>query len=119
MTGGPMRWTVLALLLAFTAPPDAARLALSRAAGPLAIKNATVVGAPGQSIERASILLRNGLIENVGAQVEVPRDAEAIDGTGLVVYAGFIDGRSTIGLPDMKRSPEQQRAEEGVKPDFT
>jgi len=106
-----MRWTALALLLAFAVPDDAAR--------PLAIKNATIVVSPGQSIEKASIVLRHGLIEDVGAQVEVPRDAEVIDGTGLFVYAGFIDGRSTIGLPDTKRTPEQQRNDEGVKPDFT
>src|SRR5436190_1110364 len=106
-----MRWTALALLLALVAPDDAAR--------PIAFKNATVVIAPGQSIEKASILLRRGLIEDVGPQIEFPRDAEVIDGTGLFVYAGFIDGRSTIGLPDTKRSPDQQRVDEGVKADFT
>jgi imidazolonepropionase-like amidohydrolase len=106
-----MRWIALSVLLAFPSPTDAAH--------PLAIKNARVVVAPGQSIEKASVVLRNGLIEDVGAQLEIPRDAEAIDGSGLIVYAGFIDGRSTIGLPDTKRTPEQQRLDEGVKPDFT
>src|SRR5678810_732155 len=106
-----MRWTILALLLAFPSPVPEAR--------PLAIKNATVVVAPGQSIEKSTVVLRNGLIEEVGAQAESPRDAEVIDGTGLTVYAGFIDGRSTVGLPDTRRSPEQQRLDEGVKPDFT
>lgn len=106
-----MRWTALALLLAFAAPDDGPR--------PLAIKNATVVVAPGQTIEKASVVLRRGLIEDVGPQVEIPPGAEVIDGAGLTVYAGFIDGRTTIGLPDTKRSPEQQRLDEGVKPDFT
>src|SRR6185295_15313610 len=105
-----MRWTALVLLLAF-APSDAPK--------PLAIKNATIVVAPGQSLEKASLVLRNGLIDDVGAQIEIPRDAEVLDGSGLIVYAGFIDGRSTIGLPDTKRSIEQQRLAEGVKPDFT
>src|SRR6185503_9740398 len=105
-----MRWILLALLLAFS-QDDAPR--------PLAIKNATVVVAPGQSIEKASVVLRNGLIESVGADVEIPKDAEVLDGAGLTVYAGFIDGRSTVALPDTKRSPEQQKLAEGVKPDFT
>jgi imidazolonepropionase-like amidohydrolase len=105
-----MRWTVLAVLILIGAAEPAA---------PLAIKNATVVVAPGQSLEKASIVLRRGLIENVGAEIEIPRDAEVLDGTGLCVYAGFIDGRSTLGLADTKRSPEQQKLAEGAKPDFT
>jgi imidazolonepropionase-like amidohydrolase len=105
-----MRWTLLAVLLA-VAPSEDPR--------PLAIKNATIVIAPGQAIEKASVVVRNGLIESVGADVEIPRDAEVLDGAGLTVYAGFIDGRSTIGLPDTKRPVEQQRLAEGVKPDFT
>jgi len=105
-----MRWTLLAVLVLVGA---------AEPARPLAIKNATVVVAPGQSIEKASIVLRRGLIENVGADIEIPRDAEVLDGSGLTVYAGFIDGRSTVGLADTKRSPEQQKLAEGEKPDFT
>lgn len=105
-----MRWTLLALLLAF-APDDGPR--------PLAIRNATVVVAPGRSLEKATVVLRHGLIEDVGVDVEAPRDAQVLDGSGLTVYAGFIDGRSSLGLPDTKRPLEQQRVSEGVKPDFT
>jgi imidazolonepropionase-like amidohydrolase len=107
-----MRWILLAALIALgEAPPQAAR--------PLAIRNATIVVAPGLSIEKGSVVLRNGLIEDVGVQIDIPRDAEILDGAGLTVYAGFIDGRSAAGLPDTKRTLEQQRAAEGVKPDFT
>lgn len=105
-----MRWTILALLLAF-APDDGPR--------PLAIRNATIVVAPGRSIEKATVVLRNGLIEDVGADLEAPRNAQVLDGTGLIVYAGFIDGRSSLGLPDTKRPLDQQRLVEGVKPDFS
>ena len=105
-----MRWALLVLLLALS-PNDAPK--------PLAIKNATIVVTPGQSIEKATVVLRNGLIESVGAEVDIPKDAEVLDGAGLTVYAGFIDGRSTVGLPETKRPAEQQRLAEGVKPDFT
>jgi imidazolonepropionase-like amidohydrolase len=105
-----MRWTVLAVLILVGAADPAK---------PLAIKNATVVVAPGQSLDKASIVLRRGLIENVGPDIEIPRDAEVLDGSGLTVYAGFIDGHSTLGLSDTKRSPEQQKLAEGAKPDFT
>jgi imidazolonepropionase-like amidohydrolase len=105
-----MRWTLLAVLMLVGA---------AEPAKPLAIRNATIVVAPGQSLEKASVVLRRGLIEDIGAGIEIPRDAEILDGTGLTVYAGFIDGRSTIGLPDTKRPPEQQKLAEGEKPDFT
>src|SRR6185295_13237479 len=104
-----MRWLLIVSLL-LLAPTDPPR--------PLAIRNATIVLAPGQSIEKASIVLRDGLIADVGAGIEIPKDAEILDGAGLTVYAGFIDGRSTIGLPDTKRPVEQQRIAEGDKPDF-
>jgi hypothetical protein len=45
------------------------------------------------------VLLRNGLIENVGAQLTIPPDAWVIDGTGLTIYPGFINGLSDWGLP--------------------
>src|SRR5436190_6220551 len=105
-----MRWIILAVLLG---------LAPAEGPGPLAIKNATIVVAPGQSLEKATVLLRNGLIEDVGVQVDIPRDAQVLDGSGLTIYAGFIDGRSSLGLSDTKRSAEQQKLAEGIKPDFT
>lgn len=109
-----MRWTLLAAFAAFfgaAAPPDPAR--------PLAIRNATIVVAPGRSIEKGSIVFRRGLIQEVGQGIEIPHDAEVLEGAGLTVYCGFIDGQSTIGLADTKRTLEQQRLAEGVKPDFT
>ena len=84
---------------------------------PLAIKDATVVVAPGQAIEKAVVVLRDGLIAEVGAGVAVPPDAEVIDGQGLHVYAGWFDARSTLGLGDTKRAPEARKREEGEKPD--
>jgi imidazolonepropionase-like amidohydrolase len=105
-----MRWTALTLLLGFALPDPATTLA---------IRNATIVVAPGQTIEKGAVVIRNGLIADVGAQIEIPRDAEVLDGSGLTVYAGFIDGHSTIGLPDTKRTREQLVVAEGEKPDFT
>ena len=45
------------------------------------------------------MLIRHGLIEEVGASVPLPADAAIIDGTGLTVYPGFIDALSTWGIP--------------------
>jgi imidazolonepropionase-like amidohydrolase len=62
-----------------------------------AIKGAKVVAAPGKVIENATVVVRDGVIEAVGAGVEAPYDAEVIEGKGLVVYAGFLDLYSNEG----------------------
>ncbi|MDH3284182.1 MAG: amidohydrolase family protein [Acidobacteriota bacterium] len=62
-----------------------------------AITGATVVTAPGHVIENGTVMLRDGLIEAVGAGVAVPSDAEEIDGAGLHVYPGLIDPLTGLG----------------------
>jgi imidazolonepropionase-like amidohydrolase len=55
------------------------------------IRGATVVPEPGERLEDATVVLRDGLIEAVGRYVDPPPDAVIIDGDGLWVYPGFID----------------------------
>lgn len=62
-----------------------------------AITNARIVTAPGQVIERGTIVIRNGLIAAVGPTAAVPADAREVDGNGLTVYPGFIDAYSNLG----------------------
>jgi hypothetical protein len=72
-------------------------------AGPpttIAIHNARVIPVSGPAIARGNVILRNGLIEAVGADVAVPADAWTIEGDGLTVYPGLIDALSTFGIPD-------------------
>ncbi len=65
----------------------------------IAIKDARVVPVNGAEMPRATVILRHGLIEDVGANAAVPADAWVIDGTGLTVYPGFVDALSTWGIP--------------------
>jgi len=64
-----------------------------------AIEGARIVPVSSAVIERGTIVLRDGLIEAVGPNVAKPADAWAISGEGLTVYPGFIDARSTLGVP--------------------
>jgi imidazolonepropionase-like amidohydrolase len=68
--------------------------------GAVAIHNARVIPVSGPAIAKGTVVLRNGLIEAVGADVTVPADAWVIEGEGLTVYPGLIDALSTFGLPD-------------------
>lgn len=71
---------------------------VASAAGPLAIQNAKIITVSGDIIEKGTILIRDGVIEAVGADVEVPGEALVIDGEGKVVMPGFIDAHSSAGM---------------------
>jgi len=66
---------------------------------PVAIKDAHIFTVSGAELPKGTVVLRDGLIEDVGANVTIPADAWIIDGTGLTVCPGFIDGLSTWGIP--------------------
>jgi imidazolonepropionase-like amidohydrolase len=70
-----------------------------------AITNARIVPVSGAVIERGTVVIRNGLIAAVGAQVSAPSDARVIDGTGLTIYPGLIDANTTLGIPQPSASP--------------
>lgn len=63
-----------------------------------AISGARLVTASGAPIATGTIVLRNGLIDAVGADVAVPPDATVIDGAGMSVYPGLIDMGNAAGL---------------------
>ncbi len=56
-----------------------------------ALVGGRVVVKPGQELERGTILLRDGRIVAVGAEVAVPAEARVHDMAGTTIYAGFID----------------------------
>jgi imidazolonepropionase-like amidohydrolase len=64
-----------------------------------AITNARIVTVSGPVIERGTVVIRDGLIAAVGANVAAPADARLIDGTGLSVYPGLIDASTSLGIP--------------------
>ncbi len=65
-----------------------------------ALTNARVITQPGELIEDATILFRDGVIEAVGPDVVIPADARVWDLHGDTVHAGFIDLSVSVALPD-------------------
>ncbi len=84
-------WVALSCLCIFSAQP-------ARAAGPLAIQGATVITVSGETLENASVLIRDGRIEAVGVDIKIPGEAFVIDGTGKVVMPGIIDTHNAAGM---------------------
>ncbi len=84
---------VAALLLAPAGPTAAQET--------VAVTNATVHTVSGPVLEGATVLIRDGVIAAVGADVEVPGGARVVDGTGRVVTPGLTDSYSQIGLVEI------------------
>ena len=63
-----------------------------------AITNAKIVTVSGATIDKGTVVIRNGLIESVGANVTAPADAQVFDSNGSTVYPGFIDALTSLGL---------------------
>jgi len=88
----------LALLVIMASAGPSAQAAQQRSAW--AITGATVITSPGNTVENATVVLRDGLIEAVGTNVTAPPDARLIDGTGMTVYAGWIDAASDVAIQE-------------------
>jgi imidazolonepropionase-like amidohydrolase len=71
---------------------------LTGKAGTFAITNARIVTVSGATIENGTIIIRDGKIEAVGANIRAGNGVEVIDGKGLSVYPGMIDAGTNMGL---------------------
>jgi imidazolonepropionase-like amidohydrolase len=102
-------WRFLRLLLLLVLAPGAAWAQQASRTEPVvalrdntpgvhAFTNARIVVAPGRVLERATLVVRNGLIEAVGANVSPPPDARVWDMNGRTLYPGFIDAHADLGI---------------------
>jgi len=62
------------------------------------IQNATILTVSHGTIERGSILIKDGKIAEIGASVKAPKDAQVIDAAGQFVMPGIIDCHSHIAI---------------------
>ncbi len=62
-----------------------------------ALVGAKVFVKPGEALDSATIVIRDGFIEAVGENVQPPADARIWDMKSLTVYAGFIDPYLSFG----------------------
>jgi imidazolonepropionase-like amidohydrolase len=75
-----------------------------------AIVKARLVISPDEEIDHGTIVVRDGLIAEIGNDLPIPADAEIIDGTSLTVYPGFVDAASSTMLdPNRGTAPSPGR----------
>ncbi len=65
---------------------------------PIALEGATIHTISDGIIENGTIVFENGVITDIGDQVQVPDGAEHIDVSGKEIYPGLIDGYSQMGI---------------------
>ncbi|HEY8132315.1 MAG TPA: amidohydrolase family protein, partial [Thermoanaerobaculia bacterium] len=82
---------LVAVLIAFPVFADAP--------GVYAITGGTVHPVSGPEIANGVVIIRDGLIEAVGANVPIPADATTVDVKGGHVYPGLIDAQTSLGFP--------------------
>ena len=68
------------------------------AAPPVLIQGATVLTGTGTRLDGADVLMRDGKIVAVGANLDAPADALRVDGRGKWVTPGLIDVHSHLGV---------------------
>ena len=95
-----MRLTCLFLLLVATLRAQNP-LPAPEQASPLAIFGGTVHIGNGQVIQNATILLRDGNIERIGAGGTIPDGYERIDASGKEIYPGLIALNTQLGLTEI------------------
>jgi imidazolonepropionase-like amidohydrolase len=71
----------------------------------VAIVNAYVVPVAGDPIENGTVLIENGRITAVGADVQVPAGVESVDATGKWVLPGFIESHGHVGIHEEANGP--------------
>jgi len=76
-----------------------------------ALTDARIVVEAGRVLEQGTLVIRNGIIEAVGADVRVPADARVWRMAGRTLYPGLIDMYSDVGLPDLSESETAAQAQ--------
>ena len=109
-----LRLLVGALLLGVPAPAARAQT--------VAITGGKIYPVSGPVIERGTVLMRDGKIVAVGADVAIPADAQRIDATGKIVTPGLVNAATQLGLVEISAVRETRemsaRGRDGIAAAF-
>ncbi|MFW6029423.1 MAG: amidohydrolase [Halanaerobiales bacterium] len=63
-----------------------------------AIVNGKIFTMAGENYENGDILIENGIIKEIGRKLDIPDNAEIYDAKNKIVFPGFIDGHTHLGI---------------------
>ena len=101
-------FAVVASLHAQTTPPFGIRIKTPQFK---AFINARIIVSPDKTIEKGTLVIKDGHIVSVGAGLAAPSGATVVDLAGKTIYPGFIDPCTQYGmkLPERPREPRRGR----------
>src|SRR5437762_1592693 len=79
----------------------ATALAVGASAQTIAITGGKVYPVSGPAIENGTVVITNGKISAVGANVPIPAGAQRIDATGKTVTPGFVNSSTQLGVQEV------------------
>jgi imidazolonepropionase-like amidohydrolase len=80
------------------------------------IRNAHIVQKPGVILKNHHLIIRKGMIDEIGAAITAPFDAQIIPADSMYVYAGFIDAFSHTGIPKVENKDRPKVTDPGNPP---
>jgi imidazolonepropionase-like amidohydrolase len=66
--------------------------------GSVHIKNATVITVSGETLENTDVLVRDGVIRSIGANLQTPTGVSSVDASGKFLMPGIIDAHSHLAV---------------------
>ncbi len=87
-----MRITLFILMISI------ATNAIAQKTGSVLIKNATVITVTGDDLSETDILVRDGIITQIGKGLTAPNRVPTVDATGKFVLPGIIDAHSHLAI---------------------
>ncbi len=92
-------WSVasLSVFLTFCVPP----LRAQTTPGVYAILNAKIYTLAGPPIEKGIVIIRDGKIDAVGTNIEIPEGANIVQAAGMELYPGLFDPVTQVGLTEI------------------
>ena len=75
-----------------------------------ALTNAKIYVTPTEVVERGTLLIQNGKVVGVGANINIPKNTVTIDLEGKSIYPSFIDAYSKFGVEQPKSKPGGRRS---------
>lgn len=73
-----------------------------------AFTNAKIIIDYQTTVEKGTLLVKDGIIVEAGAQVTIPKGAVVYDLKGKFIYPSFIDAYTTYGMPEVKREERRR-----------
>lgn len=82
----------------------------------LLIQNGILYTMEMEECMQGDILIKNGTIAEIAEHIPVKKEMEVLDATGLLVFPGFIDAHSHLGIAEEKTSGMGDESNEGTNP---